>query len=330
MPKFLIVRFSAIGDIVLTTPVIRCLKQQVKGAEVHYATKLSYAAVIENNPFIDKRFYLEDSLSSLADELKRENYDYIIDLHKNLRTIRLRRILGVKSYSFPKWNFQKWLMVNFKINLLPSISIVDRYLMAVKKFGVVNDGKGLEHFITQKDGEAVGRIPPEFQSYVAFVIGATYNTKRFPDDKVAAVILKLNKPVVLLGGTQDYSRGNNIIELVQQTSPQKDVYNSCGKFSLNESAAIIKSASAVITNDTGLMHIAAAYKKRIVSLWGNTIPQFGMFPYFGSQPHEHMVAEITGLSCRPCSKLGYAKCPRGHFKCMREIDVEEVVRFASL
>src|SRR5215212_7220057 len=107
MPKFLILRFSAIGDIVLTTPVVRCLKQQVKDAEVHYVTKLTYADVIENNPFIDKRFYLEDSLSSLAEELKREHYDYIVDLHKNLRSFRLKTMLGVKSYSFPKLNFEK-------------------------------------------------------------------------------------------------------------------------------------------------------------------------------------------------------------------------------
>src|SRR6185436_19626795 len=147
MPKFLIVRFSSIGDIVLTSPVIRCLKQQVKDAEVHYATKKNFAPVIEHNPFIDKKFYLEGDLGSLIKELKQEKYDYIIDLHNNLRTLQIKIQLGVKSYSFDKLNFEKWLMVNFKINRLPSAHIVDRYMQTVKPFGVVNHGKGLDYFL---------------------------------------------------------------------------------------------------------------------------------------------------------------------------------------
>src|SRR5690242_18820619 len=134
MPKFLILRFSSIGDTVLTSPVVRCLKQQVPDAEVHYATKKNFAAVIEHNPFIDKKFYLEENLSGLISELKKEKYDYIIDLHNNLRTLQIKIQLGVKSYAFHKLNFQKWLMVNFKINRLPSVHIVDRYMETVKPF----------------------------------------------------------------------------------------------------------------------------------------------------------------------------------------------------
>jgi heptosyltransferase-2 len=108
MSKFLILRFSSIGDIVLTSPVVRCLKQQVENAEVHFATKKGFASVIEHNPFIDKKIYLEEDLNSFIGELKKEKYDYIIDLHNNLRTFLIKVKLGVKSFSFDKLNFEKW------------------------------------------------------------------------------------------------------------------------------------------------------------------------------------------------------------------------------
>src|SRR5437868_7515395 len=143
MPKFLILRFSSIGDIVLTTPVIRCLKKQVKGAEVHYALKKSFADTLAHHPYVDKKFFLEDDLSALISELKKEKYDYIIDLHHNQRTFWIKQRLGVTSFSFSKLNLEKWLLVNLKINRLPGVSIVDRYMKTVESFGVKNDGQGL-------------------------------------------------------------------------------------------------------------------------------------------------------------------------------------------
>jgi ADP-heptose:LPS heptosyltransferase len=215
---------------------------------------------------------------------------------------------------------------------------VDRYFETVKLFGVVNDGKGLEYFITKKDAEAVSRIPIEFEpGYIAFVIGAKHNTKQLPAEKIASIISKLRQPVVMLGGAEDYAKGEKVAILVEeyhQSANANDsltisnpVYNACGKFTLNESAALLKYASFVITHDTGLMHIAAAYHKKIVSVWGNTIPEFGMYPYMPEQTTKSLIAEVKGLSCRPCSKIGYEKCPRGHFKCMRDIDTAEIVRF---
>ena len=124
MTKFLILRFSSIGDIVLTTPVIRCLKQQYPDAEVHYATKKSYQSLLENNPYVDKVFVLEKSLNYLLKQLKSERYDYIIDLHNNLRTTILKLRLGVKSFSFDKLNFQKWILVKFKKNIIDRKSVV--------------------------------------------------------------------------------------------------------------------------------------------------------------------------------------------------------------
>ncbi len=326
MPKFLILRFSSIGDIILTTPVVRCLKQQVKDAEVHYATKKNFAEVIEHNPYIDKAFFLEEDSAALILELKKEKYDYIIDLHHNLRTLSIKLRLGVKSFSFNKLNFEKWLMVNFKIDRLPRTHIVDRYLETVKSFGVINDGKGLDYFLSPGDENVLQQLPATHRNgYIGFVIGAKHNTKKLPLEKIISICKKINQPVVLLGGKEDFEKGEVIVSEAQSAG-NRIIYNASGKFSLNESAALVKHASAIITHDTGLMHIAAAFQKKIISVWGNTIPEFGMYPYYGA-PDEirGRIVEVKHLSCRPCTKLGFAKCPKGHFKCMKEIDEEKIV-----
>jgi ADP-heptose:LPS heptosyltransferase len=320
MPKFLIIRFSSIGDIVLTSPVVRCLKQQVPDAQVHFLTRKSFAAVIEHNPFIDKKIYLDGPLSELIPELKKENYDFILDLHHNLRTLNLKSKLGVKSFSFNKLNIEKWLLVNFKINRLPHVHIVDRYMETVKSFGVVSDGKGLDYFISLEDGNAVQKLPAAFQNgYVAFVIGAKHNTKKLPLEKIISICRKINQPVLLMGGKEDFEEGEKIIAGVKNDpsgSRPPEVFNAGGKFSLNESAALIKLSTRVITHDTGLMHIAAAFKKEIISVWGNTVPEFGMYPYYGDFNISNSMHEIKNLPCRPCSKIGFEKCPKGHFRCM--------------
>ena len=136
------------------------------------------------------------------------------------------------------------------------------------------------------------------------------STKRLPVKKIISICKKISQPIVLLGGKQDISREYRIANAVGDK-----VFNACGKYSLNESAAFVKHAAKIITHcDTGLMHIAAAFKKEIISVWGNTIPEFGMSPYL-SDPNSKIV-QVKNLSCRPCSKLGFEKCPKGHFKCM--------------
>ncbi|HLG34072.1 MAG TPA: glycosyltransferase family 9 protein [Bacteroidia bacterium] len=324
MPKFLIIRFSSIGDIVLTTPVIRCLKQQVKDADVHFALKRNFSEVLEHNPYIDKKYFLEDDLSSLISKLKKEKYDYIIDLHHNQRTFIIKQRLRVKSFSFNKLNFEKWLLVNFKINRLPNVSIVDRYMKTVESFGVKNDGKGLDYFISTDDEKIISSLPENFRNgFFAFVIGAKHYTKQLPAEKIISVCQKISLPIVLLGGKEDIEKGEEIIRGL--TSNFKlQTQNLCGKFSLNQSAAIIRHSKKVITHDTGLMHIAAAFKKEIISVWGNTVPEFGMAPYYGDAQIPNPKSQILILPCRPCTKIGYEKCPKGHFKCMLLQDENEI------
>lgn len=317
--KILIVRFSSIGDIVLTTPIVRCLKQQLKGVELHYLTKQKFASVIEHNPYIDKLITIKDSTSEVIQQLKQENYDYVLDLHHNIRTLKLKWALGKKSYSFNKLNWEKFLIVNFKINKLPQKHIVDRYFETTKAFNITNDNKGLDYFIGEKDRVNIGEVLPSnfLNGYNALVVGGSYYTKQIPLNKLIEICETSSKPLVLMGGKED----SPIAEKVQQVLKDK-VFNSCGKFSINQSASVIQQAEKVITSDTGLMHIAAAYKKEVISVWGNTVPEFGMGPYFPSENSQ--ILEVKNLSCRPCSKLGYKKCPKGHFKCMNEIVIPKI------
>lgn len=325
--KFLIIRFSSIGDIVLTTPVIRCLKQQVEGAEVHYLTKNNFKGIIESNPYIDKIHSLDNNPQTVIKDLKQENFDYIIDLHHNLRTLKVKRALKkVPSFSFNKLNIEKWLYTALKINILPNVHIVDRYMDTVKSFGVKNDGKGLDYFIPQKDIVPDNHIPTaQSLGYIGVVIGAALNTKKLPVHKLKELCTKIDHPVILLGGQEDRTTGDEIasIDLVK-------IYNSCGKFNLNESADLVRRAKLIITHDTGLMHIAAAFKKPVISIWGNTVPSFGMSPYFGKTMVANDLYQINGLWCRPCSKIGYSKCPLGHFKCMEKHDIAEIVKAVGL
>jgi len=325
--KFLIIRFSSIGDIILTTPVVRCLRKQLPNAEIHFLTKQSYKGIVTSNPNIDKIHTLGDSFELMLHELQTEEYDYIIDLHHNLRTLRIKNFLkNVKAFSFDKLNVEKFIYTNFKINTLPKKHIVDRNLETVASLGIVNDGLGLDYFIPEKDTISNKDLPASHVlGYIAIVIGAALATKKMPLHKLKELCAAIKHPVILLGDKGDYEDGKDIAE-----ADDIKVYNACGKFNLNESADILRKAKLVISHDTGLMHIAAALQKPIISIWGNTVPAFGMYPYYGKLSAQHYdVVEINKLWCRPCSKIGYKKCPRGHFKCMELIAVNEIVNMVT-
>lgn len=331
MPKFLLIRFSSIGDIVLTTPVIRCLKQQVPDAEVHFLVREKFLPVVEHNPYIDKLHVLAHSRELMIEELITEKYDYIIDLHHNLKTLRVKKALkkadrsgNLKIFSFHKLNIRKYILTAFKINLLPRIHVVDRYMKTVESLGVRNDGAGLDYFIGKGEETQREDIPASHHAgYIACVIGAAHGTKKWPVHKWKSFCAAMPHPIILLGGPEDKASGD-VIAAVDDVK----VYNACGKFSLNESADLVRKAKLVITHDTGLMHIAAAFKKPVISLWGNTVPAFGMTPYYGAAMVPAQVMETQKLWCRPCSKIGYNKCPLGHFKCMEKIQAEDLLQRA--
>ena len=327
MAKFLIIRFSSIGDIVLTTPVVRCLRKKFPDAVFHFLTKRAFKGILSHNPYIDKVLTLGDSFELMLHELKTEEYDYLIDLHHNLRSMRVKKSLnGVKSFSFNKLNVEKFVYTNLKWNTLPKKHIVDRNLETLSYFGVENDGLGLDYFIPETSVVKNEDIPTShLHGYIAIVIGAALATKQLPAHKLKELCAALEYPVILLGGKEDREAGSDIA-----AADDIKIYNACGKFSLDESADLLLRSKLVVSNDTGLMHIAAALQKPIISVWGNTVPAFGMYPYYGERSALHFdIIEVNHLWCRPCSKIGYKKCPKGHFKCMELIAVNKIVKIIN-
>ena len=173
--KILVIRFSSIGDIVLTSPVVRCVKKQT-GAEIHYLTKESFVDIVKPSPYIDKVYSIKKRVAEVSAALKRENYDLIIDLHKNLRSREVRLRLGKKALSFEKANIVKWRLVRFKNRNLAAGHIVDRYMKALRSLNVTYDGSGLDYFL-QPEGANFPRIA---KPYICFAIGGTHFTKRLP------------------------------------------------------------------------------------------------------------------------------------------------------
>jgi ADP-heptose:LPS heptosyltransferase len=316
LKKFLIIRFSSIGDIVLTTPVIRCLRNKYPEAQIHYVTKSGYASILASNPNVDKVYSFEKEITDISSELKAEQYDFIIDLHRNLRSSRLKKILRKPSATFPKLNWKKFLLTNFKWNNMPDIHIVDRYFEAVKSLKVKNDNAGLDYFIPSEANVQLAdySIPSQF---VVYAIGAQYTTKKLPNHKIIKLIHQLNAPVVLLGDNKDLENAKEIAKVCPS------VINLCGELSLNESASVVQQANKIITHDSGLMHIASALKKPIISIWGNTIPELGMHPYIPDNRDLYTIHEVD-TKCRPCSKIGFQKCPKKHFRCMENQNLTEI------
>ncbi|MBX2971642.1 MAG: glycosyltransferase family 9 protein [Flavobacteriales bacterium] len=359
----LILRFSSIGDIVLTSPVLRCVKQQLKDVELHFATKAAFADLVRFNPHVDKVHELRDDLGALIAQLKAERFDAVIDLHHNLRTARVKRALGVKAHSFPKLNIEKWLMVHFKMNRLPRQHIVDRYMGTVASLGVKNDGQGLDLFIPPDREVELGTLPAAHQAgYTALAIGAAHATKRLPPHKLIELAALIEGPIVLIGGKEDQAVARSIV-----SATGGRVFDATGRYDILGSASLIRQARRVIAHDSGAMHIACAFAKtsagslaptsagspdeggdpagmipqgplretlrrsevmEVMSIWGNTVPAFGMGPYIPTHPERARIAQVN-VGCRPCSKIGYEHCPQGHFRCMEDQDLRAIATFAD-
>ena len=318
--KALVVRFSSIGDIILTTPVVRCMARQLD-VEIHYLTKAGFRILLDANPYIDQVHTIQKEAGEVMDQLKSEQFDYIIDLHHNLRTFLLKQKLGRPSRSFNKINLKKWLKVNLGMDMLPDRHIVDRYMDTVTHLGVRNDGEGLDYFIPQIDIQWAGQYLSNLgiRRHVCLSVGAAHQTKCLTTEQMIRLCRGVDIPVLLLGGNVEFEKAKVIHE-----KSGGHVYNLCGDLTLNQSAAYISTAELVVSHDTGIMHMAAALKKPVISIWGNTIPAFGMTPYYGNQQVWERKFEISGLSCRPCSKIGFDACPKGHFRCIRELSPDDI------
>lgn len=327
--KILVIRFSSIGDIVLASPVLRCIKKQIPDVELHFLSKLSFKMVTAANPYVDKFFYYDKSLDTVIESLRVEDYDYVIDLQNNIRSNRIRRAIKRPSYIINKLSLQKFILTKLRINVMPKTHITQRSLQAVAKLGVKDDGGGLDYFIPAEDVVKDSELPASHLfGYIAIVIGASYFTKKLPVHKLQQLCKAIDYPIILIGGNEDQEAGKAIASI-----DTYKIYNACGKFNLNESADLVRRSKLVISHDTGLQYIACAFNKQVLAIWGGTSPKLAVEPYYG----EHFIKQqatpvfeniCLNLPCQPCSKYGTNRCPKGHFNCMEKLDVEEVAKKA--
>lgn len=318
--KVLIIRFSSIGDIVLTTPVIRSVKQALPQVELHVLTKRAYGDLLRHHPLVDKVHTLDDSLKTVIRELRSEGFDAVLDLHRNLRSRWVSFRLGRPSAAFPKANLAKLRMAwqqQYPDKWLPHV--VERYGHTLQLLGLTLDNDGLDIYYPDSLrpwAQAQLATLPTTPKPLAVVLGAKHTTKRWLPEYFLETLNQLERPVLLLGGKDAMAERDWL--LPRLAVPALD---AVGQYSLLESTALLDQVAEVLTHDTGFMHIAAALHKRIFSLWGNTVPALGMTPY----KTESVILENKGLSCRPCSKIGHDTCPKGHFRCMRDLRPEQVI-----
>jgi len=325
--KILIIRYFSASDVILSTPVIRNLKVQLD-AEIHYLTSIQSKDLLSANPYLEKIYYDYEG-GKVISELQQEGYDCVVDLQKNRKSILTRLKLGVKTYAIKKLNVEKWLLVNLKINQMPDTHVVDLFMNAVKPLGVKKDLLGLDYFIQDKDKIDMDWLPVHHhKGFTAIALSANYNTRKLPKNKLIELCDKINKPVILLGQKEDFQLANEVADFftpnelseefeIQLTKLGKKtiVFNACGIYNIGQMASIIKMADYVFTYDSEFLQIAAAFKKDVYSIWGNTLPLFGTYPY----KTKFKIFENNKIDCRPCTTHGFKKCPKKHFKCMNDI-----------
>jgi ADP-heptose:LPS heptosyltransferase len=318
--KILIIRFSSIGDIVLTEPLIRGIKKQYPHSHITFLTKEMYLSLLEFNPQIDKIICIKRKAGEAIDELKNLSFDLVLDLHKNYRSTFIKLSLGYKSNNLFKANMAKWKMVRLKSkDEIEHITL--RYIKTAEAIGIKYDGEGLNFYLNPDTNIHNFNLP---HNYIALASGGKYKTKCMPPELIAKIIDKTNLPVVVLGGREEEFIGEDI-----RKHTNKIFINLINKCSLAQSALIIKNADKVIANDTGLMHISAAYKKRMVVIWGNTTPRFGFFPFYPDDSKSLYKNFDVDLSCKPCSKLGFEICPKKHFNCMMQQPVNDIANWLN-
>lgn len=319
--KILIIRFSSIGDILLTSPFIRQVRNKYPQAQIDYVVKSKFSELIRYNPHLNNIYEFgdppADPLSILVKRINLEKYSFIFDLHNNIRSNIVRhRIRANKKYHIRKNKFEQKLLIWFKKNRYGKITpIPERYLAVGKACGIEDDKKGLEFFwpkqTEQKVREKLNQAGLDLEKpIIGLVPGAGFFTKRWPLEYFAELSNRIYKSyqIVVLGGKNETGLGEVL------ASNQK-IHNFAGKLSLLETGIAISLMNLVISNDSGLMHMATAVNTPVVALFGSSVKELGFFPYRGKS----LVLENQDLNCRPCSHIGREDCPQDHFKCMREI-----------
>lgn len=316
--RYVIIRLSSIGDIVLTTALPRCIKTQINKAHIDFITKQEYIPLLQNNPYIDNVIPYEAAKDYIWSDCN------VIDLQNNHKSRALYKHSCPSFFRYRKKNWQKFLFVHFKINLIKKQSVVEKYFDVAKNYGSQYDGKGLEYWLPQE----VRLLEPELNTKRMYAIapGAKHKTKQWLPEHFAKLLALIAEndteaEFVLLGGQEDAASANAILsDSAISPSLRTKIQNYVGKTNFDDLVRLLDASMVLITNDTGVMHIAAARKRPIVAIFGSTTADFGFAP-FGT---DYIICE-TDLKCRPCSHIGSNKCKRKDFACMRNVSPEKVL-----
>ncbi len=334
--KILVIRLSSIGDILLTTPLLRLLKKRFPQSEIGFVIKKQFVDLIRTNRNVDRILSFDSSagfsdLRRIKREIRELGYDLVIDIHKNFRSCYLRSgLLKAKVVGYSKYRLRRFLLIKLGWNLYGKVVPVHRrYLTSVADLGIRDDGAGLEFFldlaINEKVAAELRRRGLRANSLtIGLAPGAGFATKRWLPEYYAEVARRMvaekSAQILILGGENDYAVAREIAGLIG-----KPVVDVSGQFSLMESACALARCDLLITNDTGLMHLATALHIRTVAVFGPTTKEFGFFPVGGMA----RVAENLTLNCRPCSPMGSKRCPKGHFRCMKDLPPGRIYQLAT-
>jgi len=335
LKRILLIRLSAMGDVLLTTPLIRMLKRRFPGATIDFIVKAQYAPLIHSNPHIDRvwMFFPERGFSEIWRHIRRirsAGYDAVVDLQSNMRSWLLRTFSGARrKYHYRLGRGRRYFLVRFGMHRNERYSPIPlRYLETVSSWGIEDDGSGLE-FVVEEDAKqsVLSRLAEagmnDSEQIIVLAPGAMHWTKRWPADHFAQVgdgFNRMQKHVVLVGGEVDREVCGRVER--SMTSP---VLNLAGRLSIQETAALLEASTLLVTNDTGVMHMGAALGKPVVAVFGPTTHHLGFFPYRTSS----IVVERP-VYCRPCSFHGTERCPLNHFQCMEQIHSSDVIRAARI
>ncbi|MEO8199170.1 MAG: glycosyltransferase family 9 protein [Gemmatimonadota bacterium] len=324
--RILAIRFSSIGDILLTTPLLRAIRRRLPDAYLAMLTKDQFAPLVQDNPRLNDVITLgkDQSLASLAGDLRAKKFTHILDLHGSLRTRALRLLVPARWSGYHNHRVAREILIRFKRNLYPrEIPVPERYFDAARELGVQPDGDPPEFFLREKakteasDWLVAGGLPVD-RGMVAIAPGAAHNTKRWPVEywqSLAHSLTTRGVPIVVVGGPED----REIAQTVTASGEGGLAMNAAGQFGLQGTGALLGLSRALISGDTGVMHMATAVNIPVIALFGPTVRAFGFFPYSA----QAVVLE-RDLDCRPCTAWGTEHCPLGHHHCLRGIVPSEV------
>lgn len=328
-----IIRLSSMGDILLITPLLRQLRNQFPNARIDMAIAKRFAEIIRYNPYLSSIIEIDTnqgakgiiSQSKLArQKLPLKQYDVVLDEQVNLRSFLFRFSLGKTTYKLDKFRKQKLELVKLKKGFgEPIVPITERYLNTAKNIGIHDDGKGLELWLPEENN--LSYYPPEKRNDVinppkilAIAPGARHFTKRWLPERFAETARlfheRFGTQIILLGGTDDRETCDKVKALIPFP-----ITDASGATSIYDTTRILDKADGLICNDSGIMHLAAARRIPVAAVFGSTVREFGFAPF----RVPNVIIE-KDLECRPCTHIGRAECPLGHFKCMNLITSENV------